>query len=123
MAFKIRPSSYEACIQFGEAMLEAGQAGNAYQQISKCQKLAENDTELARMFFLRAISLERLENDIAQRDWERLLELPGEALDPAWVATAQSFLNTYYTATPTATLTPRPSVTMTATATNKLEDN
>lgn len=123
MAFKIRPSSYDACIQFGEAMLEAGQAGNAYQQISKCQKLAENDTELARMFFLRAVSLERLENDIAQRDWERMLELPEEALNPAWVATAQAFLNTYYTATPTATLTPRPSVTMTATATSKLEDN
>lgn len=122
MAFKIRPTSYEACIQFGEAMLEAGQAGNAYQQISKCQKLAETDTELARMFFIRAISLERLENEIAQRDWERMLELPEEALDPAWVATAQAYLNSYYTATPTTTLTPRPSVTMTATATNILEE-
>jgi tetratricopeptide (TPR) repeat protein len=122
MAFKIRPTSYEACIQFGEAMLEAGQAGNAYQQISKCQKLAETDNELARMFFIRAISLERLENEIAQRDWERMLELPEEALDPAWVATAQAYLNTYYTATPTITLTPRPSVTMTATATNILEE-
>ena len=123
MAFKIRPASFDACILYGNAMLEAGQAGNAYQQISKCQKLAANDNELANMFFLRAISLERLENEIALRDWERLMELPEEAIETAWKATAQAYLNTYYTATPTATRTPRPSATITPTKTDSLQDN
>jgi hypothetical protein len=106
--------------------------GNAYQQAGECQKLAETDNELARMYFVKAIALEALENDVAKLDWERMLELDPEAILPEWKATALAYLETYFTPTPTssptltatktiapkttATQTPTPKITFTITA-------
>ncbi len=35
----------------GETLFLMEEPGDAYQQLSKCQKLSENDHQLARMFF------------------------------------------------------------------------
>ncbi len=107
-AFKLAPKSFKACITLSEANFPLKKPGNAYQQASECQKLAENDSELARMYFVRAIALEELKNDVAQRDWERMLELDPEAVLPEWKATAEFYLLQYYTATPTPSETPSP---------------
>lgn len=108
LAFKLMPKSFKACIILSESSFPLKKPGNAYQQASECQKLAENDQELAHMYFVRAVALEALKNDVAKRDWERLLELDPEAILPQWKATAESFLNQYYTATPTPSETLSP---------------
>ena len=105
-AFKLAPKSFEICIQLSESNFPLNKPGNAYQQASECQKLAENDQELAHMYFVRALALEELKNDVAKRDWERMLELDPDAILPEWKATAEFYLNQYYTATPTPSETP-----------------
>jgi hypothetical protein len=73
------------------------------------------------MYFVRAIALEALKNDVAKRDWERMLELDPEAILPEWKATAEFYLNQYYTATPTPSETPTSTVTTrTITPTSKI---
>ena len=101
----------------GETQLKLGGPGNAYIQLSECQKLAETDSELARMFFFRAVALEALDNDVAIQDWERLLSLPAEAIEPQWEATAQSFLSLRFSATPSLTATSTPKTTRTPSGT------
>lgn len=108
VASKLMPKSFEACIILSESSFPLKKPGNAYQQASECQKLADNDQELAHMYFVRATALEALKNDEAKRDWERLLALDPEAILPQWKATAESFLSKYYTATPTPNETPSP---------------
>ena len=103
LAFKINPNSYLACMQTGETLLLMEEPGDAYQQLSKCQKLAENDSQLARMFFYRALSLEALENEVAIQEWERLMALPNEEIQPQFIATAQFYMNSYYTPTSSPT--------------------
>ena len=107
-AFKLAPKSFETCIILSEASFPLKKPGNAYQQASECQKLAGSDQELAHMYFVRALALEALKNNVAKRDWERMLELDPEAISPAWKATAEFYLNQYYTATPTPSETPKP---------------
>ncbi len=118
-AFKLKPKLYEACMMKGETQLKLGGPGNAYIQLSECQKLAETDSELARMFFYRAVSLEALKNDVAVQDWERMLNLAPEAIEPEWLATAQAFLSLRYSPTPslTGTITPRTTQTPSQTST------
>jgi tetratricopeptide (TPR) repeat protein len=131
-ASKLEPKSFEYCMLFSEAYFPLMKPGNAYQQASECQKLAETDNELARMYFVKALALEALENDVAKLDWERMLELDPEAILPEWKATAMAYLETYFTPTPTssptltatktitpkttATKTPTPKITFTITA-------
>jgi len=103
MASKIRPVSYEACMLMGETLLKMEAPGDAYQQISKCQKLSETDQQLARMFFYRAISLEALDNEVAIQEWERLMAIPENSIKSEFLATAQYFISTHYTPTPTNT--------------------
>ena len=111
MAFTIQPDSYETCMQYGIALLKGEFPGDAYEQISACQKNAENENQLAKLYFYRALALEALENKVAVRDWERMLDLDKNAINPEWQATAQFYLNQHYTPTPTQTKTPRPTLT------------
>ncbi len=111
MAFTIQPNSFETCMQFGIALLKSEYPGDAYEQISDCQKSAEDDSQLAKLYFYRALALEALENKVAVRDWERMLALEENAIKPEWQATAQFYLNQHYTPTPTLTKTPRPTRT------------
>ena len=125
-ASKLEPKSFEYCMLFSEAFFPIEKPGNAYQQAGECQKLAETDNELARMYFVKAIALEALENDVAKLDWERMLELDPEAILPEWKATALAYLETYFTPTPTssptltATITITPKTTATKTPTPKI---
>ncbi|HSM23770.1 MAG TPA: tetratricopeptide repeat protein, partial [Anaerolineaceae bacterium] len=120
IAFKLEPRSFEKCILLSEAFFPINKPGNAYQQASECQKLANTDEELAHMYFVRALALEALKNPVAKRDWERMLELEPESIQPAWKSTAQSYLLNYYSPTPTVSLTPEPTRrTTTATTTTK----
>jgi tetratricopeptide (TPR) repeat protein len=114
-ASKLESKSFEYCMLFSEAFFPMEKPGNAYQQAGECQKLAETDHELARMYFVKAIALEALENDVAKLDWERMLELDPEAILPEWKATALAYLETYYTPTPTSS----PTLTATKTITPK----
>lgn len=106
VASKLEPRSFGKCISLSEAYFPINKPGNAYQQANECQKLADSDEELAHMFFVRAFALEALNNPVAKRDWERMLELDPDAIEPAYVSTAQSFLLNYYSPTPTITMTP-----------------
>lgn len=114
-ASKLDTKSFEYCMLFSEAFFPIEKPGNAYQQAGECQKLAETDNELARMYFVKALALEALENDVAKLDWERMLELDPEAILPEWKATALAYLETYFTPTPTSS----PTLTATKTITPK----
>lgn len=117
IAFKLEPRSFEKCILFSEAHFPINKPGNAYQRASECQKLATTDEELAHMYFVRALALEALNDPVAKRDWERMLELDPQAIQPAWKSTAQSYLQKYYSPTPTVSLTPEPTQRLTTAAT------
>lgn len=106
IASKLEPKSFEYCMILSEAFFPLEKPGNAYQQAGECQKLAETDSELARMFFVKAMALEALENDVAKLDWERMLELDPDAIQPEWKATAMSYLETHYPPTSTSAQTP-----------------
>lgn len=122
-ATKLEPKSFDLCILLSDAYFSIEKPGNAYQQASECQKLAETDQELAHMFFNRAIALEALNNDVAKLDWERMLELNPESIKPEWQATATAFLATHYpptrtmspTLTSSKTVTPKTTITLTST--------
>lgn len=115
MAFSINPNSYLACMGLGEMLLIIEEPGDAYQQLSKCQKLSENQNQLARMYFYRALALEALGNDVAIQEWGRLLELPPSAIGPEFVATAQYYIKSHYTPTPSVTSLPTMTKTKTPT--------
>lgn len=104
-ALRINPNSYEICMLTGQSLLLTDSPGNAYNQISECQKLAEDDRQLAQMFFYRALALEALQNKVAVQDWERMLNLPEDAIETEWRQTAQAYLGLHYTPTPTFTAT------------------
>ncbi len=122
-ALKIQPKLYEACMMIGETQLKLQQPGNAYIQLSECQKMAENDQQSGRLFFYRALALEELGNEVALDDWERLFSLPEESLQPEWVATANAYLSLRFSPTPSSTKStstiPSPVVTNTSTTTPK----
>ncbi len=107
-AFDLSPDSFDICMLLSNANFPLNNPGNAYEQASECQKFAESDQQLAYMYFVRALALEQLQNEVAQRDWERMLELDPNAILPEWKATAEFYLNQYYTPTPTLTGTPSP---------------
>jgi tetratricopeptide (TPR) repeat protein len=62
----------------------------ARSQYNASLDLAEDDQQLGQVYYWRAQLLEALGNrPAAMQDWERLLDLPAEAVPQVWIKTAQ----------------------------------
>lgn len=126
-ARRFRPHSFEVNLALGEAYFNLEQYGNAYIQFNETIGDADEDAQLAALYYWRAQSLEQLdEPEAATRDWQALLDLPEEAVPAAWNTVAEEHILLLNPPTPTPTLpptstatpTPSPEPTQTPTRTN-----
>lgn len=112
-ASRLEPDSFSANIALGRSLLLENRSGDAYRQINSTQKLAQNDKQLAEIYYWRALCLEDLGNDSAAlQDWEALLDLPEDVVPESWLDLA---LGRIQALTPQPTSTPTPPATPTKT--------
>jgi tetratricopeptide (TPR) repeat protein len=121
-ASELRPDSFAANIAFSRAMLLEDRPGDAYRQINTSQNLAQNDEQLAEVYYWRAQSLEALGNyGSALDDWEALLKISDDDVPGSWTSLALKRVQTLtpqpthtQTYTPSATMIPSPNQTVTS---------
>ena len=118
-ARKLDNKSFATNLALGRALLVAGRAREAYDQIGGSENLAQSDLELAALYYWRALAGEELRLDAKViADWKALLDLPEDALPQGWVQTAEEHLLALTsTATPTVTKTAPSTATATASKT------
>jgi hypothetical protein len=90
-------------------------------KFSVAEGLAENDSQLAKVYYWRAMTLQQLETDKPSlkdgeaKDWIALLNLPPDAVLPEWIALARAriqIIKGYVPAQATAVKTPTVTKTM-----------
>lgn len=118
-ARKLDTKSFAINLALGRALLVAGRARGAYDQIGGSDDLAQTDLELAALYYWRALAGEELRLDAKViADWEALLDLPQNSLPQGWVQMAKGHLAALTsTATPTVTKTVQSTPTATASRT------
>lgn len=106
-AWSFNTKSFDSNMGIGMAYMVLQQYGNAYIQFNKTESLARLDAQKAELYFWRAQSLELLDQkDAAILDWNRLLDLPADALTPKQKTTAEEHLARLAIASATITSTP-----------------
>jgi tetratricopeptide (TPR) repeat protein len=115
--------SYRNNLDFSRALLAAGRLGDALGQINRAEDFAQDDGELAAVYFWRAQIFEQIGNmPSAAKDWKSLAALSEADAPEDWLELAEERLKATATPLPptptaTATRTPRPSSTPRPTAT------
>jgi tetratricopeptide (TPR) repeat protein len=106
-ARKLDNKSFATNLALGRALLVAGRAREAYDQIGGSEDLAQTDLERAALYYWRALAGEELYLDAKViADWKALLDLPQDSLPQGWAETAEEHLLALTsTATPTVTKT------------------
>ncbi len=121
LARKLDNYSLEISLLMGRGLIAAERTEDGYAQINFSEGMAENDEDLAAVYFVRAQAAEELGyKNTAIEDWKALLGLPEESVDEAWLDLAEERLEelTAPTATPTPTTTNTPKPSKTSTSTN-----
>ena len=132
VAVKLKNDSFAANIGLGQAYLMLDYPGDAYLQFERSQASAKTDAEKGEVYYWRAQSLEKInQNETALRDWRSLVALPASAVPQARLDLARERIQALVTPTPTlarptasltptmtATGTPTPTVTATGTPTS-----
>jgi tetratricopeptide (TPR) repeat protein len=116
-AIRVFPKWFDPKLAVGVAIFQSGDHGNGYIAINASTALAETDEDFAKLYYWRAIALEAVgEIDIAQRDWQSLLELPPDAVPESWAELASERIESGGppTNTPSPTITQTPTVTRTS---------
>jgi tetratricopeptide (TPR) repeat protein len=118
-ARKLDTKSFPINLALGRALLVAGRARQAYDQIGGADDLAQSDLERAAVYYWRALAGEELRLDARViADWQALLDLPSDSLPQGWAQTAEAHLLALTsTATPTVTKTVQSTPTTTASKT------
>ena len=118
-ARRLDSKSFATNLALGRALLIAGRAKEAYNQINGSDDLAQSDIELAALYYWRALAGEELRLDAkVVVDWKALLDLPQDSLPQGWAETAEEHLVTLTnTLTPTVTKTVQSTSTATASKT------
>ena len=99
--------SFTIKLNLGRAFLVANRLSEARDQISASEPYAETDYQKAQVYYYRALAIEAIGNQpTADKEWEKLLELPPEAVPEEWIEAAQERLSP--SPTPTVTKTPVP---------------
>jgi tetratricopeptide (TPR) repeat protein len=97
-AIEIDKTSFDATQNLGRVLLSLDQAGDAYVKFSIAEGLAQNNVQLAQVYYWRAISLQALEKDkpnykdVEAKDWTSLLRLPLDVVTPEWATLARQRL-------------------------------
>jgi tetratricopeptide (TPR) repeat protein len=124
---RVKKDSFEAWMGSAQALLKLDFAGDAYQSVESAKSLVETDAQEAEWLYWRARALDNLPGyeDVALKDYQKLLDLPKSSVKAEWLKYAQERLAKSVTATPTlkgktVTATPTPKgKTITATPTGK----
>jgi tetratricopeptide (TPR) repeat protein len=119
-ARQLDPRSFEISLALGRALIAAGRLAEGYPYIDNSEALAEDDEQLAQLYYYRALALEELGRlGEALANWQSLADITGEILPEAWATEASERIATLTapTVTPTFTLTPTPTRTATPTQT------
>lgn len=119
MARRLDTNSFAINLGLGRALLVAERLDDARAQIDSSEKLAENDAQLAAIYYWRALAMEagNLERAAAPV-WEAMLNLADDSVPEEWRLVAMAHIAAL-TPTPTVTFTPTSSSTPTATPTRK----
>lgn len=92
-ANRIERRSFEINLNLGRALVAAGRLNEARSQFNTSLDLAEEDQQFGQVYYWRAQLLEALGNrPAALQDWERLVDLPSEAVSEVWLKTARRHL-------------------------------
>jgi tetratricopeptide (TPR) repeat protein len=92
-ANRIERRSFAINLNLGRALFASGRLNEARSQFNTSLDLAEEDQQMGQVYYWRAQLLEALGNrPVALQDWERLIDLPDEAVPEEWVKTAQRHL-------------------------------
>jgi tetratricopeptide (TPR) repeat protein len=111
-ARRIYPLWYEPAINYAEALFRYGDIAEANFTLEKISPMAKTNYQLAQLYYWRAQSFELLDyNDLADEDWQNLLDLPFEDVPPAWSQSATQYLSGL-SATETPSSTPLPTKTL-----------
>ena len=127
-ALQYNPDSFDAGEGLAKAYMARGEFNNSYIAIIKVELLAKTDAERARFLYIRALSLDELNQpDAAYRDWSEILSLPVDATtdemrQKAQIRVVELRSPTPEPLTPTATKTALPTATHPPTRTPKPED-
>ena len=119
MARRLDTNSFAINLGLGRALLIAERLDDARAQIDSSEKLAENDAQLAAVYYWRAIAMEADDQArAAALVWEAMLDLAEESVPEEWQLVAMAHIAAL-TPTPTVTFTPTASSTPTTTPTRK----
>jgi len=97
-ALEINKKSYDVNFNLGKVLLSVNEGGNAYMKFSAAEGLADTNSQLAKVYYWRALSLQQMETakpsykDVEAKDWTALLNLPPDAVLPEWAALARARL-------------------------------
>lgn len=120
-ARRLEASSFAINLGLGRALLAAERVDDALAQINSCERLADDDSQMAAVYYWRALAVEAQSSGMAAvPHWQALLALPEEQVPVAWLRTAEQHLLAL-TPTATATNTPTPTPTPRATSTPKVK--
>ena len=119
-ALDLDKNSYEANFNLGKVLLAQDEDGNAYMKFSTAEGLAEDNAQLAAVYYWRAQSLQKMEvekpsyKDVEAKDWTALLKLPPDVVQPDWENMARQRLQILKGVAPThAPVTRTPLLTST----------
>ncbi|HEY3312177.1 MAG TPA: tetratricopeptide repeat protein [Anaerolineales bacterium] len=117
-ARNLSPDSFDPAEGLARVYLAKKEFNNSYIAIIKVEKSIETPVQRARFVYIRALSLDQLNQpDAAFRDWSEILKMPVDVTTDEMRQTAQKRVAELRTAIPTITLTPTATATLTPTAT------
>ncbi len=114
------PRSFDIDLALGQALIIAGRLQEGLPVLRSLTPLAQNDAQLARLYYYRAQAYEQDGDwEAALEDWQALLALPEEVYPGEWQSQSEQRVATLTapTATPTVTSSVTPTSTRTSTAT------
>jgi tetratricopeptide (TPR) repeat protein len=132
-AVRAEPERFDYNLDFARALSATERLNDAYIQMGVAERLAQDNSQLAAVYYYRAQIAEQGENQTAAiADWDALLALPTDSVPRVWRSIANQHLlilrppTATHTFTPTVTKTPTrtptpsstPTVTPTPTATS-----
>ena len=112
------PNDFDAYIGLAQANIRMDLPGEAYLQIKDhATKLADNDHQMAQVYYWEAIALEALGNDSSFDYWQNLVDLPRDVVPEEWWDQAQERLAIGVTGSPSPAMSMTPTKTQTLTRT------
>ncbi len=111
LARRLEADTLTVNLLLGRGLIASDRVEDGFLTLDGSDRLAENDSELAAVYFVRAQMAEMHgRKSVAINDWEALLDLPEETLPRAWQAIAEK----HYAALTAPTATPTPTITETS---------